>query len=133
MENTILNDIEVSPPSVVKRAAHEFASALAATAEFRAFETASETFEHDAQAQEAYHAFQSKQQGISIMKKLNAVTPEEQAEFERLRQAFQSQPSVAAYFEAQANLIAVCQAAGDVLSNATGLNFGKSASSSGCC
>ena len=67
------------------------------------------------------------------MKKLNAVTPEEQAEFERLRQAFQSQPSVAAYFEAQANLIAVCQAAGDVLSNATGLNFGKSASSSGCC
>jgi cell fate (sporulation/competence/biofilm development) regulator YlbF (YheA/YmcA/DUF963 family) len=133
MDNPILNDIEVTPLSVVKHSAHEFAAALTSTPEFLAFKAAAEVFEHDSQAQKAYHEFQDKQQEIKLMTSLNAVTPEERAQFEQLRQTFQNQPSVKVYVEAQEKLTAICQAAGDILSNATGLDFGASASPSGCC
>ena len=64
---------------------------------------------------------------------LKTITLQEQDEFEKLRQAFLTQPSVVAFYQAQASLAAICQAAGDILSDSTGLNFGSSASSSGCC
>jgi cell fate (sporulation/competence/biofilm development) regulator YlbF (YheA/YmcA/DUF963 family) len=133
MDDPVLNDIEVTPLSVVKHSAREFAAALTATPQFVAFEAASEVFEHDSEAQKAYQEFQAKQQEIKLMTSLNAVTPEERAKFEQLRLTFQNQPSVIVYIEAQEKFIAICQAAGDILSNATGLNFGTSASSSGCC
>jgi hypothetical protein len=44
MDNKVFDNIEIAPPSVVKRAAHDFASAVAETPEFKAFEQASDHF-----------------------------------------------------------------------------------------
>jgi cell fate (sporulation/competence/biofilm development) regulator YlbF (YheA/YmcA/DUF963 family) len=133
MDPIEMNDLEIASDEVVRQAARDFAAALVRTAEFHAFETASGIMEEDAAAQAALQAFQAKQQAIKMLQTLQAVTPAEREEFEQLRQAFLDQPCVAAYFQAQADLLAVCQAAGDILSNATGLNYGASASASGCC
>lgn len=67
-----------------------------------------------------------------MMRSLKAVTPEEREAFEQLRQSFLSQPAVAAFLQAQADLIEICQAAGDLISESTGLHFGSSACSSSC-
>ncbi len=67
-----------------------------------------------------------------MVQMLNAASAEEKAEIERLYQAFVQQPSVAAYFQAQAELQSLCQAAGDLISQHIGLSI-SAACSSGCC
>ena len=59
----------------VQMAAHAFAQALAESAEFQAFEQASERLRQDETAQEAILAFQNKQQSLQMMLRLNAVKP----------------------------------------------------------
>jgi cell fate (sporulation/competence/biofilm development) regulator YlbF (YheA/YmcA/DUF963 family) len=133
MNKVDLNDLEVASLEVVTQAARDFAAALAATPEFLAFEAAGEKLDQDPAAQDAIQSFQAKQEELKMMQSLNAVTPKEREEFECLRKAFLNQPSIAAYLQAQAGLAAVCQAAGDLLSEQTGLNFASSACASGCC
>ena len=133
MNNLELNELEIASSEVVHQAARNFAAALAGSAEFQAFEAASEKMDNDPAAQAALNAFQAKQRQIKGTQSSRPITAEEQHDFMLVRQAFLDQPSVAAYFQAQANLIAICQEAGDMLSNYTGLNFGATASSSGCC
>ena len=133
MNNLEQGELEIASNEVVHHTARDFAAALAETPEFQAFEAAAEKLENDAAAQEALDAFQAKQQQIKGIQSYRPLTTEERNEFVQQRQVFVDQPSVAAYFQAQANLITICQAAGDMLSNYTGLNFGASASSSGCC
>jgi len=116
----------------VRKAAHAFARALAETEEFQAFEQATERLRHDKPAQRAVKAFQSKQQSLQVMLKLDAVSAEDHDELERLRQAFISEPSVVAYLQAQENLTTVCQAAADLLSQRVGLSF-AAACGPGCC
>jgi cell fate (sporulation/competence/biofilm development) regulator YlbF (YheA/YmcA/DUF963 family) len=77
-------------------------------------------------------AYQAKQQSLQAVLMLNALSAGEQAELERLREAFLSEPSVTAYLQAEADLRAVCQTAADRLSEHVGMNF-ASACSSGCC
>lgn len=133
MDTIEMNELEIASSEVVIQAAHDFAAALAATTQFQTFEAAAEKMEHDQAAQAALAAFQSKQQEIRRMQSLGTVTADEIEAFNQIRQAFLNQPAVAAYFAAQSNLVILCQAAGDILSNSTGLNFGASAKSSGCC
>jgi len=132
MSNADMNDLEIAPPAVVSQAAHDFAAALAETAEFKAFEQAASVVNEDAAAERARMAFQAKQQSLQALLRLNAVSAQEQAELERLRQAFLSLPTVAAYAQAEADLVAVCQAAGDLLSRHIGIDF-ATACASGCC
>jgi len=127
-----LNDIEIAPPSVVRQAAIEFAAALAETEEFSNFAAAAERFHNDPSARQAMNAFQDKQRSLQMLLKLNAISAEDRAELERLHKAFTSHASVQAYFEAQATFQALCQTAGGILSNATGLSF-ASACGGGCC
>jgi hypothetical protein len=63
---------------------------------------------------------------------LNAVSAEDQAEIERLRQAFLSEATVVAHFQAQEDLMALCQASADLLSERIGLSF-TAACGPGCC
>jgi len=107
----------------VRVAARAFAQALAESAEFQAYEQASDRLRQDKTAQRAIGAYQTKQQSLQAMLMLNAVSAQDQVELERLRQAFLSHPTVAAYLQAQENLTAVCQAAADVLSQRIGLSF----------
>ena len=132
MFNAELNDVEMASPSVVRQAARDFAVALADTPQFAGFEAAGEQLNKDLVAQRAIQAFQTKQQSLQTMLMLNAVSPEDRAELERLREAFLSEPSVNAYFQAQAELNAVCQAAAHILSQSIGLNYAAACGAS-CC
>ena len=127
-----MNEIEIAPPSVVQQAVHDFANALAETVQFKAFEQAEYRLRHDALAQQLLAAYQGKWKSQEALIRLNALSVEDQKELERLRQAYLAEPCVVAYAEAQANLLPLCQAAGNMLSQATGLNF-AAACSSGCC
>jgi cell fate (sporulation/competence/biofilm development) regulator YlbF (YheA/YmcA/DUF963 family) len=116
----------------VRAAASAFAQALAESAEFQAFEQAADRLRQDETAQRAIGAYQTKQMSLQAVLMLNAASAQDQAELERLRQAFLSHPTVAAYLQAQENLAAVCQATADVLSQRIGLSF-TAACGPGCC
>lgn len=116
----------------VRAAAHAFAQALAESAEFQAFEQTADRLRQDKTAQRTIRAYQTKQQSLQAMLMLNAVSAQDQAELERLQQAFLSHPTVAAYLQAQEDLTAVCQATADVLSQRIGLSF-TAACGPGCC
>lgn len=121
-----------STETEVRAAIRALAEALADSEAFRAYEQAAEQLRLDEAAQQAIGAFQSKQQSLQIMLRLNAVSAEDRAELERLQQAFLAQPSVAAYLQAQENLTMVCQAINDVIAQRIGLNF-AAACGPGCC
>lgn len=116
----------------VHTAAYAFAQALAESAEFQAFEQAAERLGQDEIAQNAIQAFQDKQQSLQMLLQLNAVSPEDRAELERLRKAFLDQPTVLGYVEAQEKLATLCQAAANLLSERIGLSF-TACCGSGCC
>jgi cell fate (sporulation/competence/biofilm development) regulator YlbF (YheA/YmcA/DUF963 family) len=116
----------------VQMAAHAFAQALAESVEFQAFEQASERLRQDEAAQQAILAFQNKQQSLQMMLRLNAVSPQDQAELEHLQQEFLNQPSVAAYLQTQEDINLLCQAAANRLSERIGLSF-SAACGPGCC
>lgn len=121
-----------STESAVREATRIFAQALTETAEYEAFEGAASRLRNDQIAQQAIVAYQSKQRSLEALLMLNAVSVEDQAELERLRQAFLSKPTVVAYFQAQEDLMALCQASADLLSERIGLSF-AAACGPGCC
>jgi cell fate (sporulation/competence/biofilm development) regulator YlbF (YheA/YmcA/DUF963 family) len=127
-----LSDIEITPPSVVKQAVRDFVEALTETDEYTRFEAAAARLNKDQAALAAMRAFQEKQQALKVMIMLNAVSPEEQAELDRLHRAFVSAPAVVEYFQAHAELVEIGQAATEILSQATGLNY-SSACGASCC
>ena len=132
MSDFALNDLGLAPPEVIVQSARDFAAALVETPQFQAFEAAADRLNNDSIAQHAMEAFQAKQESLQAILMLNAVSAAERAELERLQMAFMNQPSVVAYFQAQADLMAICQASANWLSEAIGLNF-AAACGSGCC
>lgn len=116
----------------VRAAARAFTQALAETPAFKAFEEAGAMLDNDVPAQQAIAAYQARQQSLQMMLQLNAVSPEERAELNRLQQAMLAEPGVVAYLQAQDNLVILCRAAADLLSERIGLNF-AAACRSGCC
>ena len=132
MNNLVYDDIEIAPIEVVKRAARDFAAALAETAQFKAFEQAAECFRKDPTAQQAMSAYQEKQQSLRALIMLNALSAEQRAELESLQNAFVNHPIVQEYFSAQAELAALCQILGDALSESIGLNYAAACGVS-CC
>ena len=132
MSDFDLNELEVAPPEVVRQSARDFAVALSETPQFKAYEEALERLNHDTVAQRAIDAFQSKQQSLQALLMLNAVSEADKAELQRLQRAFSSAPAVVAYAQAQADLMVICQASADWLSEAIRLNY-AAACGSGCC
>ena len=132
MNDYDLNELELAPPEVVRQAARDFAAVLAETPQFKAYEEATDRLNHDPAAQQAIDAFQAKRESLQAMLLLNAVSDADRAELQRLQNVFSSTPAVMAYAQAQADLMALCQAAADVLSQAVGLNY-AAACGSGCC
>ena len=132
MSDAVLNELELAPASVVKQAARDFAATLAETSQFKAYEEAADRLNQDTEAQRAIAAFETKQQSLQAMLMLNAVSEADQAELQRLQRAFSSLPAVIAYFQAQADLMTLCQTTGEFLSQVIGLNY-ATACGSGCC
>ena len=118
--------------TAVREATRAFAQALTETAEYETFEEASSRLRDDQLAQQAIAAYQSKQRSLEAMLMLNAVSVEDQAKLDRLQQAFLSESTVVAYFQAQDDLMALCQASADLLSERIGLSF-AAACGPGCC
>jgi cell fate (sporulation/competence/biofilm development) regulator YlbF (YheA/YmcA/DUF963 family) len=132
MSDKALNDIEVAPTSVVKQSARNFASLLAETAQFKTFQQAAERFRQDPAAQQSMKAFQQKQKDWRALIMLNALSPEQRAELDTLKNAFVSRPVVEEYFKAQSDLAMLCQALGDAISESIGLNYAVACGVS-CC
>ncbi len=132
MSDLSMNELELAPASVVKQAARDFAATLAETSQFKAYEEAADRLNRDTEAQRAIEAFETKQQSLQAMLMLNAVSEADQAELQRLKRAFSGLPAVVAYFQVQADLMMLCQATGDHLSQAIGLNY-AAACGPGCC
>ena len=132
MTDVALNELELAPPEVVRQSARDFAAALAETPQFKAYDEAAERLNHDVEAQRVIDEFQAKRQALQAQLMLNAVSEADKAELQRLQDAFSNTPAVMAYAQAQADLMAICQAAADWLSEAIGLNY-AAACSSGCC
>jgi cell fate (sporulation/competence/biofilm development) regulator YlbF (YheA/YmcA/DUF963 family) len=124
----ILNDVDIE----IDQAIRSFAMTLTEAEVFQAFEEAAHNLRQDQEAQEVITAFQEKQNSLQMMLKLNAVSPEDRGELERLRDAFVSHPTVAAYLEAQENLTTTCRAVAQLLNQSTGLHF-STACRPGCC
>ena len=113
-------------------AARAFAHALGETPEYRAYEETADRLRNDEVAQQVMADFMAKQRSLQMLLRLNAVPAGEQAELERLRKAFLSEPAVAAHLKAQDDFTALCHAAADLLSQRIGLSF-TAASGPGCC
>ena len=132
MDNNVVDDLETAPPSIVLTAARDFAAALAETPQFKAFEKTDERFRNDQTAQQAMSAYRKKQQDLRALIMLNALNEEQQTELESAKNAFLDQPVVQEYFQAQAELVNLCQTLGDTLSESIGLDY-ASACVSSCC
>ncbi len=127
-----MNDLEITPPEVIKQLVHDLAQALSETPEFQAFEHAAERLYNDEAATKAREAFEAKAKSLEALQMLGAVSAQDAAELERLRQALIWLPSFTAYTQAQKGLIPVCQAAGNVLSMQLGIDF-AAVCAPGCC
>lgn len=127
-----INEKELTPQTVVRQSAHEFARALAGTEQYTSFMRAVERLRSDQDAQQAIAAFQEKQKSVQMSSTSGAISTEDQAELKRLHQAFADKPLVIDYFQAQDDLMATCQAAATHLSRETGLNY-PSSCTAGCC
>lgn len=90
MEDQALENIEIAPRSVMKQTAHDFAAALAETPQFKAFEETAYAFRKDQIAQQAMLAYQKKHTELRALIMLNALSPEQRDELERLESAFLS-------------------------------------------
>jgi len=132
MNDFVFDDIEIAPPSVVKRTARDFAAALAETPQFKAFEQVAERFRQDQAAQQAMQAYEEKQISWRALLMLSALSAEQQAELDELHSAFVNRPVVAEYFKAQTEFATLCQTLGDALSESIGLNYAAACGAS-CC
>ena len=126
MTNYALGDVEVTAEA--RQAARDFATALTRTAEFKAFEGASDAMQQDPAAQRALAAYQRKQPTEPAA----TVSPEEQAELDQLYQAFLDEPAVVAVLETQAELQALCREAAEHLSARIGLSYAAVCGSCHC-
>lgn len=133
MVETTWNDLEVASKEVVMQAARQFAEVLAEAPQFQAFEQALFTFRQDAEAQSAIQDFQKKQASLKALLMLNAVSAEDRQELQTLVDRVNQQPSVIAYNQAQAALVAASQELGDLLSKAIGLDYASVCRTGGCC
>ena len=132
MNDFVFDDIEIAPPSVVKRTARDFAAALAETPQFKALEQAADCFRQDQAAQQAMQAYEEKQISWRALLMLSALSAEQQAELDELHSAFVNRPVVAEYFKAQTEFATLCQTLGDALSESIGLNYAAACGVS-CC
>ncbi len=122
----------VKESPAASRAAGAFASALAATPQWVAWEAAAERVHNDPAVQHASAVYEKRLEALRPRLMLRAASVEEEAELERLRVALFAEPPVVAYAQAEAALKALCSAAAERLSQQIGLDYAASCAT-GCC
>jgi cell fate (sporulation/competence/biofilm development) regulator YlbF (YheA/YmcA/DUF963 family) len=126
MTNHAAADVEVTTEA--HQAARNFATALTRTPEFKTFEGASDRMQQDPAAQRALALYQGKMPAEPGA----ALSPEEQAELNRLYQAFLDEPSVVAVLDAQAKFQVLCRDAAEHLSARIGISYAAVCGSCHC-
>lgn len=132
MANKPLDELDISPASVVMQAARDFAAALADSQQFKAYEQVTLRYRQDEAAQKDMQAYREKQQSLRFQMKAHAITPEDQAILDQLHSAWLAHASVMEYLEVQAELVAFCQSLGDLLTETVGFDFPATCATS-CC
>jgi cell fate (sporulation/competence/biofilm development) regulator YlbF (YheA/YmcA/DUF963 family) len=133
MVDSTWDSLEVATKDVVMQAARQFSEAFAESPQFQAFEQAYFKYRQDTEAQTALQEFQKKQASLKALLMLNAVSDQDRQELQRLQDLFFKRPTVVQYTQAQEALVAISQEIGDLLSNATGLDYASSCKTGGCC
>jgi cell fate (sporulation/competence/biofilm development) regulator YlbF (YheA/YmcA/DUF963 family) len=116
----------------VREAAHKFASVLALSPQYQAFERAYEALRRDGSAQQAISAFQDRQRAWQTQMMLGILSPAEQDELRRLQQRMMTHPTVQNHLRCQEELSALCQRVNEIITSVIGLNFAASCGP-GCC
>jgi cell fate (sporulation/competence/biofilm development) regulator YlbF (YheA/YmcA/DUF963 family) len=132
MDNQTINELEIASKSVVMNYARKFLKALAESPQFQEFEHAYQTFNQDKEAKSKYREMVDKQRLIRMMAP-NAIDENELKEYQKLEDLFYKLDSVQQYIKAQEILVSLSQEIGDILSEATGLNFALATKVGGCC
>ncbi len=127
------NELEVASKEVVMHTAEQFAGVFTETPQYQAFEKAYTAYRQDREAQSALQEFQNKQASLKGLLMLNAVSDEDRLALQNLHDRFYLQPTVMQYAQAQIDLVALSQEIGDILSKSTGLDYGASCRTGGCC
>lgn len=126
-----MSDLMLDVTTDARQALHTLAAVLRGTPTFTNFEQAAANLERDNAAQQAIAAHQSKQQSLRALIMLNALSAEDRAELERLEHAVYANVTIAAYLEAQNELVALCCEMNDRISDAVGMRFALRRG--GCC
>lgn len=126
-----MDDLTVDVTTDLHEALHTLAAVLRDTPTFIKFKQAAASLEQDNEAQQAIVAYQSKQQSLRALIMLNALSAEDRAELEQLERAVYTNATIAAYLEAQDELIDLCCAVNDRISDAVGMRFALKRG--GCC
>jgi cell fate (sporulation/competence/biofilm development) regulator YlbF (YheA/YmcA/DUF963 family) len=132
MYDTLTETQTLTTQDAVQRAARDFAAALVATPQFVAFDRAAEALEKDARANQIISEYEQLQHSLYMMTMLGAVSPEDQADLDALKEALRTNETIIAYSQSQADLAALCQEAGGLLSQRIGINFAAACGKS-CC
>ena len=126
VESTVSTEQEISS------AIRDFVNALVESAHYKKYESMSEKFQNDLDAQKALQEYRAKAKDLQTKQMFNTINPAEQQDLQRLWVAFLGFKSVQDFFDAQGKFQALCIECAQVISDACGLDFATSCSS-GCC
>ncbi|GAB4573404.1 MAG: hypothetical protein Kow0077_15700 [Anaerolineae bacterium] len=131
MNPQALTDAEMGVSLEVRQAIHDFVAALTDSPQYEMLEHANEAVQRDETASQAIEAYQARQQSLQMMIMLNALSNEDRAELERLRQAVLANPTVVDLVRAQNEFRILCQTTANLVSDYIGMDFAVSGGS--CC
>lgn len=126
------NKIEISTELDISSAIRDFTNALVDTARYKKYDSASEKFQNDQEAQKALQVYRAKARDLQTKQMFNTASPAEQQDLQRLWVAFLGIKSVQDFFDAQGEFQALCRACAQVISDKCGLDYATSCGS-GCC
>lgn len=114
--------------------ARALARAIGESAAFRAFETAHEALEANADLRAGLAAYQMREQQLRLSRAWGGADPEDERALEREWQVLANQPALAADLAARQKLLVLLREVGEAISDGVGLDFGVAcAPAGGCC
>lgn len=125
-------EIEVTTELDLSNTIRDFTNALVDTAHYKKYESTSEEFQNDQEAQKALQEYRAKAKDLQTKQMLNIISQAEQKDLEQLWVAFQGFNSVQNFFEAQEAFQSLCRDCAQVISDNCGLDYATSCGAS-CC
>jgi cell fate (sporulation/competence/biofilm development) regulator YlbF (YheA/YmcA/DUF963 family) len=125
-------EIEVTTELDLSNAVRDFTNALVETTYYKKYESASESFQNDQEAQKALRKYRTKAKDLQTKQMFNTINQAEQKDLERLWIAFQGFKSVEEFFDAQEEFQSICRECAQVISDNCKLDYATSCGAS-CC